>query len=98
MQLGNNKDAIYCLSKRQFSITSSLLGCDLIEKNIIHYMNVIFPPKIYVDIPDTGVHSLLTQLRIEIKDNFCPGNNEKEAFFVVVFLNLNYHLKRLSRT
>jgi hypothetical protein len=83
MQVAANSppSSFYCMVKSQFSIGSSLVGCDLIEKNILHYMNVIFPPKLYVEgACDLKQHRPLTQLKIDIKDNFCPGKIFK-AFF-----------------
>ena len=70
---------------------TSLQGCDLIEKtNIIHYMNVIFPPKLYVEgACNSLMQRSLTQLRIDIKDNFCPC--EFRLFLILnylVFFNL----------
>ena len=70
---GTAKDA-YCMAKSQLNIVTSLVGCDLIEKNIMHYMNVIFPPKLYMEAAcNATTQRTLTQLRIDIKDNFCPG-------------------------
>ena len=60
----NMPPSFLCMIKSQFSIGSSLVGCDLIEKNILHYMNVIFPPKLYVEeLCDLTQHRALTKSR-----------------------------------
>ena len=72
--VNNTSTGKLVLTKKTFKImTDSENNCDIIDENIKHYMNVLFPPKIRLDSDWTRTDELyLGELYLEVTSRDCP--------------------------
>lgn len=64
-------DGFLVLKQGSFQITSNF-KCDIIEKNILHYTNILFPPRMNLNKSSLN-DTLATELKIQISIPNCPS-------------------------
>jgi hypothetical protein len=62
---GSSKKVLY-LNPNNFRIYSNFIDCDIMQENMKHYTNILFPPKIPNKVEDKD--PLLTDVLIEVTD------------------------------
>lgn len=72
MFVNDTSKSVSVLRKGNFKMTASISKCDIMDENIKHYGNIIFPPRINFN-PGTASDVLMTELSIEVVNATCPG-------------------------
>lgn len=71
--MSNSSPNLIYLKKSSFRFETDMDDdCDIIEKNVEHYKNILFPPKIYEEEAIQDHDNLLNRIRILIDDDGCP--------------------------
>ena len=72
--MNETSQALSYLSEKKFRITSNLaVSCDIIEENIKHYLNILFPPLIEINSDLNSTDKMLVELKIELATQECPS-------------------------
>lgn len=71
----NSSSNLLYIKKSSFEFkTNMVVECDIIFENLKHYINILFPPKIYNEKSIEETDSLLTMVNFKIAENsVCPG-------------------------
>lgn len=84
----NSSPNLIYLKKSSFRFETDMDDdCDIIEKNVEHYKNILFPPKIYDEEAIQDHDNLLNRIRILIDDDGCPeypGDGMDESYSIKI--------------
>lgn len=94
------------VKKDYFKITSNV-NCDIIDENIKHYTNILFPSRMKINSVQDSKDVLLGELNIELVNTECPkypNSNMDESCIIpfcyhslkLIFNNLGFFQRRTS--
>lgn len=88
-----SNSGISIINKDYFKINTNMrVKCDIIEENIRHYTNILFPPLISLNMSINQKDVLLSELSIELGNtDFCPTypNSSIDESCIVFRLRFN---------
>jgi hypothetical protein len=92
--MNRTSKSLLVISKKDFNINTNMVAkCDLVDENIKHYKNVLFPYKIINQTAISLQDKLLTELSVEIADqNYCPTypNSSMDESCKRLIFNIQY--------